>query len=427
MIRVSGTCTMAADKMKGAVSVKRVYKEATGLACRQIRETQYESDYVNGSEYRESPDNGHTWGPWIPVEQSSFTTMYGEDEMQCSVGPEVWNPVHGHYVSTYFTRYFLKGHNRAYELWDNGKEGFYDHQYLQIRRPGEKTPYTNDMIRYEEGADFDPQNPGNPDFLKKNRGYLNHPIVLQNGDVAVPVGVPVRVGCRLAGLKVEEVFPSCPDITLCVIVARGTFNPHTQKYQFTFSNPVILSDLRSSRGIDEPVLAELKSGRLLLIMRGSNTEKKTWNTRIEKGAPSFKWYSWSDDGGKTFMPAEPWHFDDGEVVYSSATLSNFIRSVKTGKLYWIGNITPHTAYSNYPRYPLQIVEVDEQTGAAKKESLTVIDTRHEGETEFVQLSNFHVLEDRETGNLELTLFKYCQFDAKEAFYGESWQYEIYLE
>ena len=50
------------------------------------------------------------------------------------------------------------------------------------------------------------------------------------------------------------------------------------------------------------------------------------------------------------------------------------------ELYWIGNITGHVTNEGWPRWPLQIVEVDETYGTAKKESLTVIDTRREGES-----------------------------------------------
>lgn len=425
MIQINGRCTLAACKENGSVEFFRSYPEPDGLACTQTRIFAKESDYQNGEMRRFSPDNGRTWGEWEPVPRSDYSVTYGDDELITHCSPEVWNPVHGHYVSTAFTRFFLEGHKKAYHrFWSEGVAAFLDHQYLAIRRRGEEVPYATDLVRYESGHDFDPNAPRDPEFLYKNRGFLNTPIVLTCGDIAVPVGVPVAAGCRMAGLDVNTVFPSCPELHRCVVVARGRFNAATERYDLTFSNPVILGDLRSSRGIDEPVLAELKSGKLLLLMRGSNIQFPNWNTRIEKGTPSFKWYAWSDDGGATFTSAEPWHFDDGEVIYSGATISSFMRSSKNGRLYWFGNIAPHTAYGNWPRYPLHIVEVDEDTGAAKKESLTVIDTRREGETERVQLSNFHVLEDRETGCFELTLAKLNQFDPVDGFWGESWQYDI---
>lgn len=428
MISVKGRCITPAHE-KGIVTYSRRYVGGEGLACIETRSAQWESDYSNGLEYRESPDNGRTWGPWIQEERKEYSVFYGEDEMIFVDGStEVWNPVHGHFVKTYMTRFFPEGHEKAYRrFWGQGEEAFFDHTRIALRLSGGAEPYADDPVQYEDGVDFDPENPRNPEFLYKNRGYSNPPFVLENGDIVIPIGALVQTGCERAGLDVNKVFPSCPLLHHCVLVARGCFNPETKKYDFTFSEPVILGDMRSSRGIDEPILAELKSGRILMVMRGSNVQSASWRTRIPKDAPSYKWYAYSDDGGKTFTDPEPWHFDDREVIYSSAAFSRFIRSSKTGKLYWIGNITDHTAYGNFPRFPLQIVEVDEETGAAKKESLTVIDTRREGETEKIQLSNFSVLEDRETGCIEVSLAKLGQFDVKRPFFGESWQYEITVE
>jgi len=426
MIKVNAKCISPADE-NGAMQYIRKYTQPEGLECIQRKDIQRESDYVNGVYIRKSPDNGRTWSDWEEEAREETSIMYGEDERTLTT-IEVWNPVHKHYVGTVFSRYFLNGHEDAYHhLWNTGKRRFFDHQYCSIRLPDEDKPHSVKLIKYEDGDDFDTQNPGNMNHLTKNNGFLNDTIVLSNGDIAVPVGATVETGCRIAGLDVNTVFPSCPIIHRCVIVARGKYNEAADRYDFTFSNPIILSDLRSSRGIDEPRLAELKSGRLLLVMRGSNVQSANWNTRIEKGTPSFKWYAYSDDGGKTFTTAEPWHFDDGEVIYSSATISSFIRSSKNGKLYWFGNITSHNAYGNWPRFPLNMVEVDEETGMAKKSSLTVIDTQRDGESDQVQLSNFELLEDRETNNIELTLCKICQHGLKKPFYCESWQYVIELD
>jgi hypothetical protein len=197
----------------------------------------------------------------------------------------------------------------------------------------EGSPKSCTLVKYEDGEEFSRENPTDPAHLRKNIGFLNAPIVLRNGDIAVPVSPTVRTACQLAGLDVEELFPSCPDVCRGVIVARGVYNTETGIYDFSFSNPGILSDLQSSRGIDEPILVELNTGRLLLIMRGSNMKRETWHTRIADGTPGYKWAAWSDDGGKTFTQPTPWMFDDGTPVYSSATISAFIRSSKNGKLY----------------------------------------------------------------------------------------------
>jgi hypothetical protein len=166
----------------------------------------------------------------------------------------------------------------------------------------------------------------------------------------------------------------------------------------------------------------LPTGRILAIFRGSNVESKNWNTRIEPGTPSHKWYCYSDDGGKTFTDPQPWHFDDREVFYSAATFSAFIRSIRNGKIYWVGNITNHDTYGNYPRYPLVIAEVNDR-GLLVKETLTQIDTRSEGDSEKLQLSNFNILQDRETGLIELYLTKLGQREGY-TWWADCWRYFI---
>ena len=426
MIKVIATKRTDAIEGQGAVTLYREYLTHEGLTCRQIKAVAKESDYPADSTYRISADNGRTWGEWKVMEKSDFSTVYGKDErIAYPCGSTVWNSHHNHSVTTGFSRYFLGGHVSAYKaFWEQGERSFFDHQSIQLRRKGEEVPFSEHLVAYEDGKEFDPRNPREPEHLERNNGFANSPIVLKNGDIAVPVGVPIHVGCRIAGLDVNQVFPSCPTLHRCVIVARGKYNEVTKRYDFTFSNPIILNDLRSSRGIDEPILAELESGRLLLVMRGSNVIRPSWNTRIEEGAPSFKWYAYSDDGGTTFTEAEPWHFDDREFVYSSATISSFKRSSKNGKLYWFGNITPHNAYGNWPRYPLQMVQVDETSGLLLKETLTVIDTKRDGESDQIQLSNFKIMEDRETLNFELSLCKIGQYDPQKPYFAEGWTYVI---
>lgn len=426
MIKVTGKVIEEA-KDGGVTGRFRTYLKPTGLECKETKFLQFESDYQNGKFQRFSKDNGKTWTEWESLGDDGYSTMYGNDEMMDEYTREVWNPVHKHYVSTRLVRFCFGGHRAAYNAEYQGKNEYFDHQYTCIRNPFEDKPFSNELLKYEDGVDFDPQNPRNPEYLYKNRGYLNPPIVLKNGDIAVAVGITVRKACEMAGLDIEKVYPSTPDIHRAVMIARGKYNDDKKVYEYTFSNPVILSDMQSSRGIDEPMLAELESGRILLVMRASNTTYEDWHSRLEPKSPNFKWYSFSDDGAKTFCQPIIWHFDNREVIYSSASISEFIRSSKNGKLYWIGNITDHTAWDNFPRFPLCIVEVDETTGQPKKESYTVIDTRREGEPERVQLSNFMLLEDRETGNFELSLVKYGQFDFYNAFKGETWRYEINVD
>ena len=60
----------------------------------------------------------------------------------------------------------------------------------------------------------------------------------------------------------------------------------------------------------------------------------------------------------------------------------------------------------------------------KKDTVTIIDTRREGETELVQLSNFAVIDNRETGDIELYLCKFGQYEGRHIFDCETWKYTI---
>ena len=425
MIKVVGQCIVPADSERGIVNVRRRYLSHEGLGMIETESIARESDFVNEKRYRTSLDNGKSFGDWMAAKEDSVSALFGKDEMLYCDTEKLWNPVHKHYVYTHGSRLFVDGHEAAYKrYWEEGKHSFFDHQYISVADEIEGAPVSTKMIKYEQGDDFSPEYPRNPEFLYKNGGPANKPTVLRCGDIIVPVSAHVDKICELYGLDTEEIFPNCPEIHRGLIIARGRYNEEEGNYDFTFSEPLLLTDLQSSRGIDEPIVSELRSGRLLLVMRGSNVRSANWRTRIKEGTPSYKWFSYSDDGGKTFSAPSPWIFDSGETVYSSATMSDFIRSSKNGKLYWIGNITDEHAYGNYPRYPLYIAEVDDGSGLLKKETLTVIDTRREREPDKVQLSNFGLIENRETLNFEVYLSKLAQFDGDRPFFGESWRYVI---
>jgi hypothetical protein len=71
--------------------------------------------------------------------------------------------------------------------------------------------------------------------------------------------------------------------------------------------------------------------------------------------------------------------------------------------------------------------VDENAAVLKKDTLTVIDTKRDGESEQIQLSNFTVYENRETLDFELTLTKNGQIDGMPAFCAETWKYFIRVD
>jgi len=108
--------------------------------------------------------------------------------------------------------------------------------------------------------------------------------------------------------------------------------------------------------------------------------------------------------------------------------NKIIRSSKNNKLYWIGNINNVPPNGNSPRYPLQIVEVDEKNPSFIKETVTVIDDRNPSrDSEFLQLSNFSLLENRETNNMELYLTRLGENGGgPEIWTANSYKYFLYF-
>src|SRR4029078_9095394 len=131
------------------------------------------------------------------------------------------------------------------------------------------------------------------------------------------------------------------------------------------------------------------------------------------------------DEGKHWSPVTDLRYDTGEQFYAPATFAKFIRGRKTGKLYWIGNISPKPGNGNLPRYPLYIAEVDEKIPALKKESLTVIDDRSPKDTAAVQFSNFSLLENRETLDLEIYLSRFGE-KKDHVFSANAYKYTLIL-
>jgi hypothetical protein len=164
---------------------------------------------------------------------------------------------------------------------------------------------------------------------------------------------------------------------------------------WSMSERVRIDPSLSVRGLCEPTISEISGGRLLMISRGSNADSPEM--------PGRKWAALSSDGGRSWSEVRPLGYETGELFYSPATGSRLIRSSFNGKLYWIGNIIPQNPEGNSPRHPLCIVEVDEEKPALRKETVFTIDNRGPNDTPRVQLSNFHVYEDRETGDFVLLM------------------------
>jgi hypothetical protein len=157
--------------------------------------------------------------------------------------------------------------------------------------------------------------------------------------------------------------------------------------EWEMSQPVKGDPSWTTRGAVEPTIEFLAGGRVLMILRGSNDAKPD--------LPGHKWVSTSSDGGRTWSEPQPWTYDDGAKFFSPSACSQLVRH-SSGRLYWVGNITPENPRGNRPRYPLVIGEVDQRSGLLRRGSVQTIDTLQPGEDPLLTLSNFHAREDRRT-------------------------------
>lgn len=178
----------------------------------------------------------------------------------------------------------------------------------------------------------------------------------------------------------------------------------------------------STRGMMEGTIAELSSGRLAMVLRGSNA-----------GAPTlagYKWLSFSEDGGESWSRARPLACDNGEVPQSSSTGSSLFRSRQNGKLYWMGNLCTagERAEGNMPRSPLILCEVQEEPFALKKDTFFVIDECAAHEEPTVQHSNFKFYLDRQSDDLVVYLTRYSErgSQGRDWMKADQYQYRVAL-
>lgn len=377
----------------------------SGLVREETRALVRSSDWSDTVRRRRSEDNGRTWSDWELVyeeapEQEGYVQSGGPS--QRGTGP--FDPVSGMLVKPVFQR-IVKGDPKVAmsQLWQ-GNRLFCDHGFYQLSEDDGKSWGGARQLKYEEGPDFDPANWGEPTFFRTNEMYIGGAAALSNGTVAISATVPVEYR-DAEDEKAPSVFPNtyregCVAGAMCFV---GRWNADRGDYGWERSHPVYLPRRRSTRGLVELDLSELKNGNLLLLMRGSNAGLDPLE------CPARKWYSVSRDGGLSWTPVCDIRYDTGEPLYSPASISHSFRSSRTGKLYWIGNIPEAPPDGNSPRYPLQIVEVDEEGPSFRKDTLTVIDDRDpDRDSEHVQLSNFSVVQDRETGDVKLYLVKLGQ-------------------
>lgn len=328
------------------------------------------SDTIDVSYYRESKDFGKTWS--APAERPT-----GEKRPD---GMLRRHPRLG----------FVDPHNgRLLDFWVEG--------VLPSDDPLEGMRQWNTYYKVDggpvqqvihRGSEFGPRHPLPGVWTGKNSVMLGdmtcRPLALRNKRILLPTSVaPLDAEGKLYNPAGAYTYH---DSVVLIGKWRG------ERLEWEMGDPIKADPARATRGMDEPTLAELPDGRILVVMRGSNDKKPE--------LPSYRWYAVSRDGGRTWTKPAPWTYTDGATFFSPSACSQLLPH-PNGRLYWLGNITPQNPRGNRPRYPFVIGEVDQRSGLLKRESVRVVDDKGPDDDPLVTLSNFFAREDRQTGGIAL--------------------------
>jgi hypothetical protein len=273
---------------------------------------------------------------------------------------------------------------------DDTDTGFLDYKmWYSLSSDGGRT-WSQERPMVQAGDEFDPMHPCRYVWIGKNSFcYASVPplLKLSNGQILMPFYyAPLDENGNYYNPKGAYTFT----YVACMI---GTWNEAGDDIIWDVSEDIRLDADLSSRGSNECAVIELRTpGHILMVTRGSNAPftgtQKAW-----------KWKTLSTDYGKTWSEYTQFTYDDGEGFLSPSSMSNFIRSSKTGKAYWIGNISRTQPSGNSPRYPLVIAELDEEKLALRRETVTILDDRGPADSPEVQFSNFQNIEDPQTGHI----------------------------
>jgi hypothetical protein len=343
---------------------------------------------------RWSTDNGRTWSEFVPMQPSSNVSYKGVTVWEGGVS-RLYDSAAGVLVEMWLRQIAVKG------LYNN-------FTYCRFSHDFGRTWTTPKQLRYEDGDEFDPNEPLKPSFLQRNHAYPGSNVLRHSNGALIHC-----VAHANAANDPDNDKRAWRMGSLCFV---GKWDKRAKDYQWTASQRIEISPDWSSRGLMEPEVAELKDKQVLIIWRGSNTAKTDGR----------KWFSISTDGGMTLSPVQELKYDDGSRFYSPSSYHRMIRHSVTKKLYWVGNICAEPPSGNSPRYPLIIAEVDEKIPALKKSTVTAIDDRKPEQPAALQFSNFSLMENRETHNLELHLTTYGQ-NAANVYTADNYKYTLTLK
>ena len=389
--RVQRDVFLASPAKGTAVMAEAYYTRSYGGAMLSIEHRLSRSDTVDAAYYRTSRDYGRTWS--APVARSTGERrpagMWRRHPRACHLDPRTGR----------FLEFWVEGVLPT----DDPLEGMRQWNIFYTVDGGP----ARQLIH--EGAEFDARHPLPGVYTGRNCVMLGDvaslPLTLPDGAILLPaITTPLRSDGQLFN-------PTGGYTYTDALVLHGHWRGKDLLWRA--ADPVKGDPLRSTRGMDEPTLARLADGRILMLLRGSNDRNPS--------LPGYRWMSYSNDGGWHWTEPQPWTYTTGEPFFSPSACSQLLRH-SNGKLYWIGHITPANPHGNRPRYPVVLGMADEAGGLLIRDSLIPVDDRRLDEDEILMIYPPYAREDRRTGEVAVHMSRI--FAYPDGWKGDALLYRI---
>lgn len=390
---VSRTVFLRSPKPGTAVMASAWYTRKSGGEMASLEQRWSRSDTIDVAYYRTSRDHGHTWSD--PVQRPTGEKR-PEGMLRRHPRPAWVDPRNGRLVE-----FRVEGTLPS----DDPLEGLRQWNIFYTVDGGAPQQILH------KGSEFGPRHPLPGVWTGKNSVMIGDmpclPLAVDKDRILLPVSIsPLDSEGRLYNPTGAYTYH---DSTTLIGTWRGS------KLEWEMGELIKADPSRATRGMDEPTLAHLKGGRILAVLRGSNDKRPE--------LPSYRWHSFSPDGGRHWSKPAPWTYSNGEAFFSPASCSQLLAH-SNGRLYWLGNITPENPRGNRPRYPFVMGEVDPQSGLLKRDTMRVIDDKAPEDDPLVTLSNFYAREDRQSGGIALHMTRLVA--APSGWLGDALLYQIAL-